>query len=53
MFADYPYLSGNVYSFNIDVEHDDKDVSGTDERIGLTIVDVFRIFFYRIEIVTL
>ena len=52
MFADYPDLSGNVYSFNIDMKEGDTDVSGTDERIGLTVVEVFRIFFSRVENVT-
>ena len=49
MFAEYPELSGNVYSFNIDVAEGDTDIFGTDERIGQTIVDVFRIFFSRLE----
>ncbi|MEO5947343.1 MAG: DUF6169 family protein [Chitinophagaceae bacterium] len=50
MFGDYPELSGNVYSFNIDVG--DTDNSGADERVGLTVVEVFRIFFSRLENVT-
>lgn len=49
MFAVYPELSGNVYSFNIDVVGGDTDMYATDERIGQTIVKVFRIFFSRIE----
>ncbi len=49
MFAEYPDLSGNVYSFNIDVTEGDTEISANDDRIGQTIVEVFRIFFSRIE----
>jgi len=49
MFSDYPELSGNVYSFNIDVIENNTDITVADERIGLTVVEVFRIFFSRVE----
>jgi len=49
MFADYPDLSGNIYSFNIEVMVGDADISVADEAIGLTIVEVFRVFFNRIK----
>lgn len=49
MFSDYPVMAGNVYSFNIDVTEGDTSLSGEDERIGLTIVEVFRQFFARRE----
>lgn len=49
MFANYPELSDNVYSFNIDVLEGDPDMSITDERIGLTVVEAFKVFFSRIE----
>ena len=52
MFAEYPELSGNVYSFNIEVAKGDADISVVDDRIGQTIVEVFRIFFSQIENVT-
>ena len=37
MFDEYPELSGNVYSFNIDVAEGNTDMSSADERIGQTI----------------
>jgi hypothetical protein len=49
MFSDYPDLPGNVYSFNIHVVEGDVTISAEDERIGLAVVEVFRIFFNRIE----
>lgn len=52
MFSGYPVLSGNVYSFNIDVAEGDADIAAADERIGLTVVEVFRVFFSRVENVT-
>ena len=52
MFADYPDLSDNVYSFNIDVTDGNADISVADERIGMTVVEVFRLFFNRVENVT-
>jgi Family of unknown function (DUF6169) len=47
MFDEYPHLAKNVYSFNIDVITGDTALTGEDERIGLTIVQVFSIFFTR------
>lgn len=52
MFADYPDLSDNVYSFNIDVTDGDPDIIVADEKIGITVVEVFRLFFMRIKNVT-
>ncbi len=52
MFAGYPALGRKIYSFNIDVSEGDTDISGSDERTGLTIVEVFRIFFSQVENVT-
>ena len=49
MFAGYPHLAGNVYSFNIDVIEGDISLTGQDERVGLTIVEVFKTFFVRQE----
>ncbi len=45
MFSDYPDLADNVYSFNIDVIEGNYTLAGEDERIGLTIVEVFGNFF--------
>lgn len=49
MFADYPQLAGDVYSFNIDVADGDAATVTTDERIGMTVIEIFRLFFTRIE----
>jgi hypothetical protein len=49
MFEDYPAMGGNIYSFNIDVVDGDVTLAGEDERIGITIVEVFRKFFVRRE----
>lgn len=45
MFSAYPPLAENVYSFNIDVIRGDVTVAIEDERIGVTIVEVFKTFF--------
>lgn len=47
MFNEYPYLGENVYSFNIDVIEGDTALAGEDERIGLTLIEVFKTFFTR------
>jgi len=47
MFNEYPHLAENVYSFNIDVIDGDSVLTAEDERIGLTVVEVFKIFFTR------
>ncbi|MDQ6844950.1 MAG: hypothetical protein M3Z92_11440 [Bacteroidota bacterium] len=44
MFNEYPLLADNVYSFNIDAIDGDIVLTGEDERIRLTIVEVFKIF---------
>jgi Family of unknown function (DUF6169) len=49
MFKDYPGLGENIYSFNIEVIDGDTALTGGDEKIGLTIVEAFRIFFSRME----
>ncbi len=49
MFSDYPAIAENVFSFNIDVLNGDTDSSITDDRIGVTILEVFKFFFTRIE----
>ena len=52
MFADYPDLSDNVYSFNIDVIDGNAGIFAADERIGQTVVEILRLFFSRVENVT-
>ena len=47
MFSEYPHLAENIYSFNIDVIDGDNALTGGDERIGLTIVEVFKTFFIK------
>ena len=49
MFEDYPHIAGNIYSFNIDVLEGDSNAVTSDERIGVTIVEVFKTFFKRVE----
>ncbi len=49
MFANYPHINDNVYSFNIYLLKGDSDITPIDERIGITIVQVFKTFFKRIE----
>ncbi|MBL7731384.1 MAG: hypothetical protein JNM88_09410 [Chitinophagaceae bacterium] len=52
MFSDYPAIAGYVFAFNIDVLDGDADNSITDDRIGITIFEVFKLFFTKLENVT-
>jgi hypothetical protein len=45
MFSEYPELAANIYMFNIDVTEGGPDLTIADNRIGVTILDVFNIFF--------
>ena len=49
MFSDYPAIAQNVFSFNIDVLDGNADSSITDDRIGITILEVFKLFFTKLE----
>ena len=49
MFSDYPSIAENIFTFNIDVISGIPDDSIADERIGITIFEVFKIFFSKIE----
>ena len=49
MFSDYPAIAQHVFSFNIDVLDGNADSSITDDRIGITILDVFKLFFTKLE----
>lgn len=44
MFDD-PEFSDSVFTFNLDLKDGDADDAATDERVGLTIVEIFRAFF--------
>jgi len=49
MFADYPNIAEFIYTFNIDVIDGNEKSAITDERIGITIVEIFKRFFIKIE----
>lgn len=49
MFSEFPLIANNIYSFNIDITEGDADSAFTDERIGITIVEIFRLFFEKIQ----
>jgi hypothetical protein len=49
MFSEYPGIANNIYSFNIEVIAGDETVAAGDERIGITVVEVFRLFFEKIR----
>lgn len=49
MFSAYPHIANNIYSFNITVMEGETDIAFTDERIGITIVEIFRLFFEKIQ----
>ena len=48
MFHAYPQIAEKIYSFNIEVA-EGKPFAVTDERIGITVVEAFRIFFDKID----
>lgn len=47
MFARYPLIAPQVYMFNIDVIKGNPDEGVADERIGLTVLQVFTTFFRK------
>jgi hypothetical protein len=49
IFEQYPHLAKNIYWFNIDIKKGNADTSIHDERIGLTVFEVFKIFFDNME----
>lgn len=49
MFYEYPDIAQNIFSFNIDVVSGKPDNSNADERIGYTVMQVFMLFFEKIE----
>ena len=46
-FADYPFLVGRIFMFNIEVTDGDASRSPHDERIALTVIQIFGAFFSR------
>ncbi|MEO8761185.1 MAG: DUF6169 family protein [Bacteroidia bacterium] len=55
-FLDYGHIlnsyishTNNIYTFNIDLDGNVSDLGATDERIGLTIVYILKLFFEKIE----
>ncbi len=52
MFSDYPAIAENVFSFNIDVAEGNADSIINDDRIGATILEVFKLFFAKLQNVT-
>jgi Family of unknown function (DUF6169) len=49
MFYQYPSLAENIYTINIDVLEGDIEFTIEDERIGITVIEIFKIFFRNIE----
>jgi hypothetical protein len=47
MFADYPGIGYQIFTFNIDVLTGNPNETSSDERIGLTILEVFNSFFQK------
>ena len=47
MFAAYPAIAPQIYMFNIDVVEGNPDVRLSDDRIGLTILSIFNLFFQK------
>lgn len=49
LFEAWPEISPYVYMFNIDVIDGDPDNGVTDERIGVTVLQVFNTFFSKVR----
>ncbi len=49
MFYQYPSLAENIYTINIDVLEGDIDGTIEDDRIGVTVIEIFKLFFANIE----
>lgn len=47
MFARYPAIAAEVFMFNIDVIEGNPDERLRDDRIGLTVLQVFNLFFQK------
>jgi hypothetical protein len=44
---DFPHLAQNIFSFNIDVIDGNVNDAVSDENIGVTIVEIFKLFFKK------
>jgi hypothetical protein len=49
MFYEFPHIAEYIYSFNIDVLEGEMDESIKDDKIGITIAEVFKMFFNELE----
>jgi len=49
LFPDYPEFAEDAYSFNLEVVIDDAEIQILDERVGLTVVAIFRYFFNSMQ----
>ena len=49
MFDDYPHLADSIFMFNIDVVSGIPDETILDDKIGYTVLQVFKSFFEKIE----
>lgn len=49
LFSNYPKFAEHIFTFNIDVINGNPDENQLDERIGLTIVYIFQVFFHSFQ----
>lgn len=49
MFYEFPSLAENIYTINIDVIEGDIENTIEDDRIGLTIIQIFKMFFIEVK----
>jgi len=49
VFNEYLSYNNSIYTFNIDIIETNAEFIVTDERIGLTVVQVLKLFFAKIE----
>ncbi|MFN7260519.1 MAG: DUF6169 family protein [Cyclobacteriaceae bacterium] len=49
LFSDYPSIAKQVFTFNIDVIEGSPENTNYDERIGVTVLHVFKLFFENRE----
>jgi Family of unknown function (DUF6169) len=49
MFYQFPALAENIYTINIDVIEGDIEETIKDERIGQTIIEIFKLFFANVK----
>ncbi len=49
MFYEYPSIAENIYTFNIEVIEGHFYDAVADDRIGVTVVEIFRLFFAKVK----